>query len=112
MIPKLAQWVKDLGCGVVCKCGSDTALLWLWCRLTATALIRLRAWEPPCTMGVAPKRPKKKRTKWLQLLFLKVMWLQLLAFVFVYIDEKSLTTIISLDIHIIALLWEAELYTC
>ena len=31
----LAQWVKDL------------ALLWLWCRPAATALIGPLAWEPP-----------------------------------------------------------------
>ena len=34
-IPGLAQWVKDL------------ALLWLWCRPAATALLRPLAWEPP-----------------------------------------------------------------
>ena len=43
-IPGLAQWVKD------------PALLWLWCRLAATALIRPLAWEPP-----ALKRQKKKK---------------------------------------------------
>ena len=26
-IPNLAQWVKDLGCGVACKHGLDPALL-------------------------------------------------------------------------------------
>ena len=36
-IPGLAQWVKDL------------ALLWLWCRLAATALIGRLAWELPNT---------------------------------------------------------------
>ena len=35
LIPGLAQWVKD------------PALLWLWCRLVATALIRPLAREPP-----------------------------------------------------------------
>ena len=40
LIPDLAQWVKDL------------ALLWLWCRQTATALNRLLAWGPPfATVG-------------------------------------------------------------
>ena len=34
-IPDLAQWVKDL------------ALLWLWCRPVAIALIQPLAWEPP-----------------------------------------------------------------
>ena len=43
-IPGLARWVKD------------PALLWLWNRLAATALIRPRAWEPPYAEGVALKR--------------------------------------------------------
>ena len=48
-IPGLAQWVKD------------PALLWLWCRSTATALFRSLAWEPPYATGVALKRQKKKK---------------------------------------------------
>ena len=35
------QWVKDL------------ALLWLWCRPAAAALIQPLAWELPYAMGVA-----------------------------------------------------------
>ena len=35
LIPGLAQRVKGSGiavsCGVGCRCGSDHALLWLWC---------------------------------------------------------------------------------
>ena len=48
-IPGLAQWVKGSGIAVSCavgrRRGSDPALLWLWlwCRLVATALIRLLA---------------------------------------------------------------------
>ena len=42
-IPGLAQWVR---------------LLWLWWRLTAVALIRPLAWEPPYAMGAALKRQK------------------------------------------------------
>ena len=42
-IPGLTQWVKDLvfarSCGVVCRHGSDLALLCLWHRLAAIALI-------------------------------------------------------------------------
>ena len=34
-IPGLSQWVKGL------------ALLWLWCRTVAIALISPLAWEPP-----------------------------------------------------------------
>ena len=44
LIPGLDQWVKDL------------ALLWLWYRLAAVALIRPLAWEPPYAAGVALKR--------------------------------------------------------
>ena len=39
--------------------GSDPALLWLWCRLGATALIRPLAWEPPYAAGAALKKKKK-----------------------------------------------------
>ena len=42
-IPGLAQWVDD------------PVWLWLWCRLVATALIRLLAWEPPCAASTALK---------------------------------------------------------
>ena len=44
LIPGLAQRVKDL------------ALLWLWRRPVAAALIRPLAWEPPYATGVAVKR--------------------------------------------------------
>ena len=40
-IPGLAQWVKD------------PALLWLWWRPEAVALIKPLAWEPPYAMGGA-----------------------------------------------------------
>ena len=46
-IPGLAQWVRD------------PALLWLWCRLEAVALIRPLAWEAPYAMGAALKRNKQ-----------------------------------------------------
>ena len=32
-----------------------------WCRRAATALIRSPAWEPPYAVGLALKRPKKKK---------------------------------------------------
>ena len=42
-IPGLAQWVKRSGIAVSCGVGRrrdlDPTLLWLWCRLAATALI-------------------------------------------------------------------------
>jgi len=55
-----------MNCGVGLRHGSDPALLWLWCRLAATAPIRPLAWEPPYTTGAAlekAKRQKKKKKK-------------------------------------------------
>ena len=50
-----------MSCGIGCRHGSDLALLWLWCRLAAVALIRPLAWEPPYAMGTALKRQKDKK---------------------------------------------------
>ena len=53
-----------MSCGVGCRCGSDPALLWLWCRPVATAPIQPLAWEPPYAAGAAlemAKRQKKKK---------------------------------------------------
>ena len=44
LIPGLVQWVKDL------------ALLWLWCRPEATALIRPLSWEPPHAMDALKRQ--------------------------------------------------------
>ena len=52
-IPGLAQWVKDLSCGVGYRCGSNPTLLWPWYRLAATAPIRPLAWEPPYAADAA-----------------------------------------------------------
>ena len=52
-----------MSCGVGCRRGSDLALLWLWCRLAATALIRPLAWEPPICHGRGPRNGKKKKDK-------------------------------------------------
>ena len=52
--------------GVGCKCSSDPALLWLWCRLVAAAPTGPLAWEPPCAKGAAlemEKRQKKNLAK-------------------------------------------------
>ena len=47
----MAQWVKDL------------ALLWLWCRPAAVALIGTLDWELPYTTPAALRKKKKlKRT--------------------------------------------------
>ena len=45
--------------GVGLRCGSDPALLWLWRRPAAVALIRPLAWEHPYAAGAALKRKKK-----------------------------------------------------
>ena len=45
---------------VSCRYGSDLALLWLWHRLAAVALIRHLAWEPPYAASEALKSKKNK----------------------------------------------------
>ena len=64
LISGLAQWVKDpvlpVSCGVGCRRGWDPALLWLWRRPAATALMRPLAWESPYVVGAALKRQKEK----------------------------------------------------
>jgi len=41
----------------------DPALLWLWHRLAAAALIRPLAWELPYATGAAVKKIKKRKRK-------------------------------------------------
>ena len=53
-----------MSCGVGCRRGSDLALLWLWHRLAATALIRPLAWEPPYAVDAALKEKKKKKKEY------------------------------------------------
>ena len=50
-----------MSCGVSRRRGSDPALLWLWCRLAAVALIQPLAWEPLYVMDMALKSKKKKK---------------------------------------------------
>ena len=52
-----------MSCGVGRRHGSDPALLWLWYRPEATALIRPLAWEPPYVGGVALEKTKRQKTK-------------------------------------------------
>ena len=52
-----------MGCGVDCRCGSNLALLWLWCRLAATAPIGPLAWEPPYAVGAAQEMAKRQQQK-------------------------------------------------
>ena len=47
--------------GVGRRRGSDLALLGLWRRLAATALIRLLVWEPPYAAEAALEKAKKKK---------------------------------------------------
>ena len=49
-----------VSCGVGHRRGLDPPLLWLWCRLVATAPILLLAWEPPYAVGAALKTPHKQ----------------------------------------------------
>ena len=51
-----------MSCGVGRRHSLDPTLLWLWCRLAATALIQCLSWELPYTSGVALKKSKKKVT--------------------------------------------------
>ena len=50
-----------VSCGVGCRCGSDLAVLWLWCRLAALALIRPLAQELPYAAGAALKNKTNKK---------------------------------------------------
>ena len=53
-------WVQSL---TLLNGFKDLVLLWLWCRLAATAVIRPLPWEPPYAMGVALKGQKDKKKK-------------------------------------------------
>ena len=52
-----------MGCGVGHRLGWDPALLWLWRKQVATALIRPLAWEPSHAVGVAKKKKRQKKKK-------------------------------------------------
>ena len=47
-----------MSCGVGCRCGWDSVLLWLWCRLAAATPIRPLAWELIYATGEALQRQK------------------------------------------------------
>ena len=49
-----------MSCGVGHRRGLDLALLWLWCKQAAIALIRPLAWELPYSTSVALKKERKK----------------------------------------------------
>ena len=67
LIPGLTQWVKGSGvavnCGIGCRCSSNLALLWLWCRPAGTAPIWPPVWELPYAVVADLKRPKKQTNK-------------------------------------------------
>ena len=48
-------------CGVGHRHCSDAALLWLWRRPVATALIGPLAWETPHAVGAALEKTKRKK---------------------------------------------------
>ena len=50
-----------MNCGVGLRCGLAMALLWLWHRPTAVALIQPLAWETPYAAGAALKKKKKRK---------------------------------------------------
>ena len=52
-----------MSCGIGCRRGLDLALLWLWYKPEALALIRPLAWELLCAAGVTQKRWKNKQKK-------------------------------------------------
>ena len=52
-----------MSCGVGHRCSADPALLWLWRRLVATALIGPLAWEPPYAVGAALEKDKRTKQK-------------------------------------------------
>ena len=52
-----------MSCGVGRRHGSDPALLWLWRRQAATALIRPLAWEPPYAWGTALEKDQRGKKK-------------------------------------------------
>ena len=74
-IPSLAQWVRS------------PALLWLWRRLAATALIRALAWEPPYAAGVAlnSKKKKKKKKKKKRILLGRILSVCMSFLIFIYL---------------------------
>ena len=68
LIPGLAHWVKEPALpqsfGVGHRCGSDPALLWMWCRPAAAAPVQPLTWEElPYAAGAALKKKKKKKKK-------------------------------------------------
>ena len=62
-----------MSCGVGGRLSLDPALLWLWRRSAATALIRPLAWKSPCATGAALEKDQKEKKKklWPSILFMQ-----------------------------------------
>ena len=52
-----------MSCDVDHRCSSDPALLWLWCKPEAIALIQPLAWEPPYASDAPPPPPPTDQKK-------------------------------------------------
>ena len=52
-----------MSCGVGHRCGSDLVLLWLWCKLAASALIRPLAWGTSICHRCGPKNKQTNKQK-------------------------------------------------
>ena len=64
LISGLAQWAGSgvaISYSISCRCSSDLALLWLWCKPASAVPIGPLAWELPYATHVALKRQKKKK---------------------------------------------------
>ena len=62
-----------VSCGVGCRSGSDSELLWLWCRPAGAALIQPLTWKLPYATGAALKTKQNKyKIIKVTILFLKV----------------------------------------
>ena len=63
LLSRLRIWhCRELWCRLKTRLGP--ALLWLWCRLAAVALIQPLSWKPPYAMPrVQPWGKKKKKKK-------------------------------------------------
>ena len=56
-----------MSCRVGRRCGSDPALLWLWCRLAGTAPIRLLSLGTSICCGCSPKKDKRQKKNFVPL---------------------------------------------
>ena len=84
---RLVDWGSGIAvsCGVSHRRGSDPALLWLWLRPVATALIGPLAWETPYAKGVALKRPQKKKSTYEDQLYFYALVINIYNTKFIYI---------------------------